>query len=104
MYKVSFAQEKITRKIVSEKLIAQMDWLTMKIKTFAVSPDSKRVAYGGKIGYKWLVVVDGNEGKKYDGIDIGIRRITFDSSNSLYYLVYRVASISLVNEEIQKPQ
>lgn len=37
-------------------------------ETLAVSPDSKRVAYEAGRGKKQLVVVDGVEGKEYDGI------------------------------------
>ena len=33
-----------------------------------VSPDSRRLAYLAQHGDKWLVVVDGQEGKEYDGI------------------------------------
>ena len=36
-------------------------------ESLAVSPDSKRVAYEAKRGHKQLVVVDGVEGKEYDG-------------------------------------
>jgi hypothetical protein len=32
------------------------------------SPDSKRVAYGARLGEKMFVVVDGVEGKEYYGI------------------------------------
>ena len=36
-------------------------------KSLTVSPDSKRVAYAAQRGDKWLAVVDGVEGKEYDG-------------------------------------
>ena len=42
------------------------------------SPVSKRVAYYAKRGEKWFVVVDGVEGKEYDGYVKG-SRIVFDS-------------------------
>ena len=37
-------------------------------ESLAASPDSKHVAYGAQRGGKVLVVVDGVEGKEYDGI------------------------------------
>jgi outer membrane lipoprotein-sorting protein len=51
------------------------------------SPDSRRVAYRAKVGGKWIVVVDGKEGKPYD--DFGGTTIVFDSGNELHYLAAR---------------
>lgn len=36
--------------------------------SLAFSPDSERIAYAARRGSKWFVVVDGREGKHYDGI------------------------------------
>jgi hypothetical protein len=37
------------------------------VETLTVSPDSKHYAYVAKRGEKWLVALDGEEGKEYDG-------------------------------------
>lgn len=51
------------------------------------SPDGKRVASGAKGGNKdWSVVVDGNEGKRYDSLLRGGNRVVFDSPDALHYL------------------
>ena len=90
----SFAQEKSANRIVSERLIGQIDFSSWIKKSFKVSPDSKRVAYAAKVGSKWFVVVDGKEEKQYDGIiTIGGGKIIFDSSDSLHYLALKGESI-----------
>lgn len=38
---------------------------------FIFSPDSRRIAYPARRGNKWLFVVDGDEGKEYDGVWLG---------------------------------
>ncbi len=62
------AIQKASKRIVSEDLVVQVDSSLMVSELFKVSPDSKRVAYGAKVGDKVLVVVDGKEGKPYHGI------------------------------------
>ncbi len=55
------------------------------------------------VGDKQFVVVDGEEGKKYDAIGgIGEKNIVFDSSNSLHYLAQKGNSIYLVEERIRE--
>jgi hypothetical protein len=66
-----FAQEKSEDRVVSERLIAQVDLSFWIEDTLKVSPDGKRVAYGARVGNKWFVVVDGKEKKQYDGIGKG---------------------------------
>jgi len=61
-------------------------------KTLAVSPDSKRVAYDAQRGQKWLVVVDGVEGKEYDGIGAllfsrGSKRVAYAAKRGQKWLV-----------------
>jgi len=66
------------------------------------SLDSQRVAYGTGEGDKRFVVVDGKEGKPYDGIaTMGGGRIIFDSADSFHYLAAKGADIYLVEERIQ---
>ncbi len=55
-----------------------------------------------QVGNKWLVVVDGVEGKQYDGIvSLGGGRIIFDSPDSLHYLALRDNSVYLVEDKIR---
>ena len=70
-------------------------------KSFVVSPDSKRVAYGAWLwlGGKQLVVVDGVKGKEYDGILKGSELI-FDSPRLLHTLALRGNEIFRVEIEI----
>ena len=65
--------------------------------SFTFSPDSKRVAYVAKAGLKYLVVVDGKEGKLYDSI----LKIVFDASDRLHYLASKGNTIYLVEETIK---
>jgi hypothetical protein len=66
------------------------------------SPDSKRVAYSATAGNKSFVVVDGKEGRGYDGIVVaGGGRIIFDSADSLHYLARKGDEIYLVEEKIK---
>ena len=48
-------------------------------KTLTVSPDSRRVAYLAQKGARWVVVVDGQEGLDYDGIEEGTLLFSPDS-------------------------
>jgi len=66
------------------------------------SPDSKRVAYGAFLEGKGFVVVDGEEGKSYDGIITSVGGgIIFDSSDSLHYLAVKGSDVFLVEEKIK---
>jgi Tol biopolymer transport system component len=72
------------------------------IDTLTFSPDSKRVAYGAKGGTRnWFVVVDGNEGKKYDSLLRGGNRVIFDSPDAFHYLAETGERIYLVEETIR---
>ena len=71
------------------------------------SPDSRHVAYVAGAEAKQFVVVDGNEGKQYDGLVKGTT-CNFDSANELHYLAKKNTSsdgksydIVLVEETMQ---
>jgi len=51
-----------------ETRIGSIDASGSANESLRVSPDSKRVAYTAKTGNKSFVVIDGKEGKRYDGI------------------------------------
>ncbi len=98
----AFAQKGASGKKGSERLVAQIDFFSWIPESFKVSPDSKRVAYAAQVGKKWLVVVDGKEGKQYDGIvTIGGGKIVFDTPTNLHYLALKGDSIYLVEEMIE---
>jgi roadblock/LC7 domain-containing protein len=42
------------------------------------------VAYGAKVGTKWSAVIDGDEGKKYDGITAGTLAFSPDCKRVAY--------------------
>jgi hypothetical protein len=73
-------------------------------KSLVVSPDSNHFAYvaerGGK--WEWLVVVDGKEGKEYNGFLRG-SKLVFDSPNSLHTLAFRIPEIFRVKVKIKTP-
>jgi hypothetical protein len=73
-----------SNRVVSERLIAEIDFSSWIPKTFEVSPDSKRVAYVAKAGDKQVVVVDGEEGKQYDSILEGTPIFSLDSKRVVY--------------------
>jgi hypothetical protein len=66
------------------------------------SLDSKHLAYAAMAGDKWLVVVDGNEGNRYDSLlaEFG-GRIVFDSPTTLHYLALKGHTIYLVEETLR---
>jgi hypothetical protein len=53
--------------LIKEVPVGKID-LDENTHALVISPDGKRVAYMSKRGDKWRVVVDGLEGKEYDGI------------------------------------
>jgi len=54
--------------------IAGKQYVAVPADSLIFSPDSQRLAYTARIGNKWSVVLDGVEGKLYDGIgERGIR-------------------------------
>lgn len=81
---VAHTQEKAQNREVSERLIAQIDSSSWIAETFKVSQDNKRIAYSARIGEKWFVVVDGEEGKQYDGIMEGTPIFSPDSKRVAY--------------------
>jgi hypothetical protein len=77
------------------------------IGNLVFSPDSAHVAYIAGSAAKQFVVVDGKEGKHYDGLVKGTK-CDFDSPSQLHYLAKRNTSgdgrsydIVLVEETIQ---
>jgi len=90
-----------TREIIaSQRLIVEIDVSSWIPESLKVSPDSKRVAYVAGVGNKWLVVVDGEEDKQYDGIRAEGGTIIFDSPNSLHYLARKGNCFYLVEQRI----
>ena len=77
----AYAREKSPKRVLSERLIAQIDFSSWIQRSFTVSPDSQRVAYGAIVGDKQFVVVDGEEGKRYDGIGEGTLIFSPDSQH-----------------------
>jgi len=72
------------------------------------SPDSQRVAYVVQTGIGTFVVLDGEEGKRYEAIVTTIRitsnretRVIFDSGDSFHYLAALGNKIYLVEEKIK---
>ena len=61
-------QEESFERIVSEKLIAQIDFSSWDPDTFKISADCRRVAYVAETGDKQVVVVNGESGKEYDAV------------------------------------
>jgi len=78
------AQQKETKRIVSERLIVKVDIFSVIPRSLKVSPDSKRVAYVGRKGDKLFVVVNGEEGKGYDDIGFGSLIFSPDSKRVAY--------------------
>ena len=63
---------------------------------------ANRLAYWAKRSGKWLVVVDGVEGKEYDGFLRG-SRLVFDSPSQLHTLAGRGDEFLRVEVEIVMP-
>jgi len=61
------------------------------------SPDSKRLAYIAKQGQKYMVVVDGKEGKLYDDIDFSSHVFSPDSSQCAYIAKSNTKSMYVIN-------
>ncbi len=77
------------------------DYDTMAGEPVTFSPDSKRVAYAANRGGKWSVVVEGKEGRAYDGFPSPAgARIVFDSPNELHYLALKGNEIYLIGETL----
>jgi hypothetical protein len=96
---------------VSEKWSAVVDGKEKQaydgIGGLIFSPDSRHMAYVAGAGAKQFVVVDGKEGKRYDGLVKGTT-CTFDSSGKVHYLAKKNTSsdgksydIVFVEETIQ---
>lgn len=55
-------------RIVTEQFIAKIDVSSSVLDSFIVSTNNKRFAYIAQVDNKQFVVLDGQEGKQYDGI------------------------------------
>lgn len=67
------------------------------------SPDQKHFAYVAAVSKdRWMVVVDGVEGKIYDGILKG-SKIVFSDNTHFHYFVISGKGIVFVEEELQTP-
>jgi len=71
-------------RIVSERLIVQIDVSSWISESFIASADGKRVAYVAKEADKQFVVIDGQEGKQYDAIVTGRLIFSPDSQRVAY--------------------
>jgi len=69
-------------RVVSERLIVQIDFSSWIPQTF--STDSKCLAYAAKLADKMFIVVDGKEGKQYDGIVKGALTFSTDGGHLAY--------------------
>ena len=79
---------------VSEILVVEVDFSSWIPASLEISPDGKRVAYFAKVGKgKPFVVVDGEEGKQYDGIGKGTPVFSPDDHDSIRYLALLGSSI-----------
>ena len=66
--------------------------------SLTVTPDSRRVAYVARRGGKWLVVVDGVEGKEYDAIGAPLfspdgQRVAYSLAGARGARHYRVTGV-----------
>jgi len=65
------------------------------------SPDGNRVAYAAALAEgRWVVVVDGVEGKEYGALLKGAN-VGFDDNNHLHYFMVAKERILLIEEELQ---
>lgn len=82
--------------------VVQKTYLSVDPPVF--SPDGKHVAYVAAVSKdRWMVVVDGVEGKIYDGILKG-SKIVFADDTHLHYFVIFQDGIIFVEEELQTAQ
>jgi len=81
---------------VSERLVVKVDFSSWIPASLQISPDSKRVAYAAGEKGKQFVVVDGEEGKRYDEIVKGTPIFSPDDPDSIRYLASLGSSICMV--------
>ena len=73
------------------------------MNTLVFSPDSKHVAFVAKAGDKLTVVVDGKQGKLYDGVVASLLfggNVSFDPDGTLRYVAIEGEDVLLVEEKI----
>jgi hypothetical protein len=76
-----------------------MIWIDPSLPNLRFSPDSKCLAYWAGRGGKWLVVVDGVEGKEYDGI--GGPPLFSPSSSRVAYWAWRGNKTFVVVDRVE---
>jgi len=95
-----FAQAQAPKiRLVTSKVSLGREHRGIVYDSVAVSPDSTRMTYGAVRGDKWLVVVDGAEGKEYDTFLRG-SRLVFDSPTALHGLAQRASEFFRVEVAI----
>lgn len=73
----------------------------MSVDPPVFSPNATHIAYFAAIAKdRWVVVVDGVEGKTYDGILKG-SKLVFDDENHFHYFVISQDGVVFVEEELQ---
>src|SRR5262249_6629811 len=97
------AQDQPPRRDVAEKRLVQMDFSLLIPELFVVSPDSQHVAYGARAGQKQFVVVDGQAGKPYQALVVGMLRFSPDSRRLAYAAQDGRKSFVVVDGQALKP-
>jgi hypothetical protein len=95
----AWTQEKFQDRVVSERLICQIDLSSWIKESLIVSPDNKRIAYAVRVDNKQVVVVDGKMEKQYDGIGIGSLIFSLDSKHMAYVAAVSNKQFVVVDEK-----
>jgi len=100
---IAWAQEQYPDRKAAERLIAPIDSSSWVPDTFKISPDRKRVAYAAQIDDKQLVVLDGIDGRLFDGIVKGSLIFSADSKRFAYIAKEGNKKIVVVDGAEEKP-
>jgi len=98
-----WAQDQYPDRAAAEKLIAPIDASIWLPDTFRVSLDRKRVAYAAQVDDKQFIVVDGIDGKLYDGIVKGSLIFSADSKRFAFVAREENQQIVVVDGAEGKP-
>jgi len=99
----AWGQEQYPDRAAAERLIAPIDSSIWVPDTFRMSPDRKRTAYVGQVDDKQFVVVDGIEGRLFDGIMRGNLIFSADSKRFAYIAKEGNKQIMVVDGAEEKP-